>query len=49
MVAMSFHFAECPTNTLVSCYQDDLDPVTKTPAFKTTRSRFAEGRLGAAA
>jgi formate dehydrogenase major subunit len=33
MVAMAFHFAECPTNELIS--SSTLDPVTKTPAYKT--------------
>ncbi len=35
MVAMAFHFAECPTNRLISSRADTLDPVTKTPAYKT--------------
>jgi formate dehydrogenase alpha subunit len=35
MVAMAFHFAECPTNRLISSRSDTLDPVTKTPAYKT--------------
>ncbi|AKG54125.1 NAD-dependent formate dehydrogenase alpha subunit [Dehalogenimonas sp. WBC-2] len=35
VVAMSFHFAECPTNTLISANPQSLDPVTKTPAYKT--------------
>jgi formate dehydrogenase alpha subunit len=35
MVAMAFHFAECPTNRLISSRPDTLDPVTKTPAYKT--------------
>jgi formate dehydrogenase alpha subunit len=35
MVAMAFHFAECPTNELISAEPETLDPVTKTPAFKT--------------
>lgn len=35
MVAMAFHFAACPTNRLISARPDTLDPVTKTPAYKT--------------
>ncbi len=35
MVAMAFHFAECPTNRLISSRPESLDPVTKTPAYKT--------------
>jgi formate dehydrogenase (NADP+) alpha subunit len=35
MVAMAFHFAECPTNRLISSRPGTLDPVTKTPAYKT--------------
>ena len=35
MVAMAFHFAECPTNRLISSRPETLDPVTKTPAYKT--------------
>jgi hypothetical protein len=35
MVAMAFHFAECPTNQLISSRQETLDPATKTPAYKT--------------
>jgi formate dehydrogenase alpha subunit len=35
MVAMAFHFAECPTNQLISSKADVLDPVTKTPPYKT--------------
>ena len=35
MVAMAFHFAECPTNRLISSRVETLDPVTKTPAYKT--------------
>jgi formate dehydrogenase (NADP+) alpha subunit len=35
MVAMAFHFAECPTNRLISSRADTLDPITKTPAYKT--------------
>jgi predicted molibdopterin-dependent oxidoreductase YjgC len=35
MVAMAFHFVECPTNRLISSRPETLDPVTKTPAYKT--------------
>jgi formate dehydrogenase alpha subunit len=35
MVAMAFHFAECPTNELISSKPATLDPVTGTPAYKT--------------
>jgi formate dehydrogenase major subunit len=35
MVAMAFHFAECPTNELISSNRATLDPVTGTPAYKT--------------
>jgi predicted molibdopterin-dependent oxidoreductase YjgC len=35
MVAMAFHFAECPTNRLISSRPETLDPVTGTPAYKT--------------
>jgi formate dehydrogenase major subunit len=32
---MAFHFAECPTNELISGDPATLDPVTGTPAYKT--------------
>jgi predicted molibdopterin-dependent oxidoreductase YjgC len=32
---MAFHFAECPTNELVTADFATLDPVTGTPAYKT--------------
>jgi formate dehydrogenase alpha subunit len=35
MLAMAFHFAECPTNVLISSSPETLDPVTGTPAYKT--------------
>jgi formate dehydrogenase alpha subunit len=35
MVAMAFHFAETPTNELISASKETLDPVTGTPAYKT--------------
>ncbi len=35
MVAMAFHFAETPTNELISSKPETLDPVTLTPAYKT--------------
>ena len=35
VVAMSFHFAESPTNQLTSADPATLDPVSKTPAYKT--------------
>lgn len=35
VVHMSFHFAECPTNELINASQATLDPVTKTPSYKT--------------
>lgn len=35
VVAMSFHFAEAPTNLLTSASPDTLDPVSRTPAYKT--------------
>jgi predicted molibdopterin-dependent oxidoreductase YjgC len=35
MVAMAFHFAECRTNELISAAPETLDPVTRTPAYKT--------------
>ncbi len=40
MVAMAFHFAECPTNQLISSSPETLDPVTKTPAYKTCPVRI---------
>ncbi len=40
MVAMAFHFAECPTNRLISSRPETLDPVTKTPAYKTCPIRI---------
>ena len=51
MVAMAFHFAECPTNELISSRPDTLDPVTKTPAYKTcpVRIRKLEGVTSAGA
>jgi predicted molibdopterin-dependent oxidoreductase YjgC len=42
MVAMSFHFAECPTNVLISAEPETLDPVTKTPAYKTCPVRVSK-------
>jgi formate dehydrogenase alpha subunit len=35
VVHMAFHFAETPTNELISSKQETLDPVTGTPAYKT--------------
>jgi formate dehydrogenase alpha subunit len=35
VVHMAFHFAETPTNELISSRQETLDPVTGTPAYKT--------------
>jgi predicted molibdopterin-dependent oxidoreductase YjgC len=35
VVHMAFHFAECPTNELISSRPETLDPVTGTPAYKT--------------
>jgi predicted molibdopterin-dependent oxidoreductase YjgC len=35
VVHMAFHFAECPTNELISSSKETLDPVTGTPAYKT--------------
>ena len=40
MVAMAFHFAECPTNQLISAKPETLDPVTRTPAYKTCPVRI---------
>ena len=40
MVAMAFHFAECPTNQLISAKPETLDPVTGTPAYKTCPVRI---------
>jgi formate dehydrogenase alpha subunit len=40
MVAMAFHFAECPTNELISSRKETLDPVTGTPAYKTCPVRI---------
>ncbi len=40
MVAMTFHFAECPTNRLISSRPETLDPVTQTPAYKTCPVRI---------
>jgi formate dehydrogenase (NADP+) alpha subunit len=42
MVAMAFHFAECPTNELISSSRDTLDPVTLTPAYKTCPVRVSK-------
>lgn len=41
MVVMAFHFAECPTNCLISSHVETLDPVTRTPAYKTCPVRIA--------
>jgi formate dehydrogenase alpha subunit len=35
VVHMAFHFAETPTNELISSNQATLDPITGTPAYKT--------------
>ncbi len=35
VVHMAFHFAETPTNELISSAKETLDPVTGTPAYKT--------------
>ncbi len=35
VVHMAFHFAETPTNELISSRPETLDPVTGTPAYKT--------------
>jgi formate dehydrogenase (NADP+) alpha subunit len=35
VVHMAFHFAETPTNELISSAPNTLDPVTGTPAYKT--------------
>ncbi len=35
VLAMAFHFAETPTNELISASKETLDPVTGTPAYKT--------------
>jgi predicted molibdopterin-dependent oxidoreductase YjgC len=35
VVHMAFHFAETPTNVLISSRPETLDPVTGTPAYKT--------------
>jgi formate dehydrogenase alpha subunit len=40
VVAMSFHFAESPTNILTSSSPTTLDPVSKTPAYKTCPVRI---------
>jgi formate dehydrogenase major subunit len=40
MVAMAFHFVECPTNRLISSRPETLDPITKTPAYKTCPIRI---------
>jgi formate dehydrogenase alpha subunit len=40
MVAMAFHFAECRTNELISAEPETLDPVTRTPAYKTCPVRI---------
>jgi formate dehydrogenase alpha subunit len=40
LVAMAFHFAECPTNELISADPKTLDPITKTPAYKTCPIRI---------
>jgi hypothetical protein len=37
---MAFHFAECPTNELISARPETLDPVTGTPAYKTCPVRI---------
>jgi formate dehydrogenase alpha subunit len=42
MVAMAFHFAECPTNELISSRPATLDPVTGTPAYKTCPVRVVK-------
>ncbi len=35
VVHMAFHFADTPTNELISSSKETLDPVTGTPAYKT--------------
>jgi formate dehydrogenase alpha subunit len=35
VVHMAFHFADTPTNELISSAKETLDPVTGTPAYKT--------------
>jgi hypothetical protein len=43
---MAFHFAECPTNQLISSNQATLDPVTGTPAYKTCPVKVSKiGRM----
>jgi predicted molibdopterin-dependent oxidoreductase YjgC len=39
---MAFHFADCPTNNLVSADPATLDPVTGTPAYKTCPVKVAK-------
>jgi formate dehydrogenase (NADP+) alpha subunit len=40
VVHMAFHFAETPTNVLISSAKETLDPVTGTPAYKTCPVRI---------
>jgi len=42
VVHMAFHFAECPTNELISSNQATLDPITGTPAYKTCPVKIAK-------
>jgi predicted molibdopterin-dependent oxidoreductase YjgC len=51
VVHMAFHFAETPTNELISASKDTLDPVTGTPAYKNCPVRVSrcEPENGAAA
>jgi formate dehydrogenase alpha subunit len=46
MVAMSFHFTECPTNQLISAEPNTLDPITKTPAYKTCPVKIEKQKNG---
>jgi predicted molibdopterin-dependent oxidoreductase YjgC len=42
VVHMAFHFAETPTNELISADPATLDPVTGTPAYKTCPVRVSK-------
>jgi hypothetical protein len=42
VVHMAFHFAETPTNELISADPKTLDPVTGTPAYKTCPVKISQ-------
>jgi predicted molibdopterin-dependent oxidoreductase YjgC len=49
VVHMAFHFAETPTNELISSNQATLDPITGTPAYKTCPVKVSKAAMNNAA